>query len=93
MFKKMFLSNDIEAVSEFKVLRNKLKRELTSWRKSTEQRILNSKNVNSFYKYVNGKLHSKPFPIRIKSCSGDYVDASTVAGMFNNYFSSVFVKK
>ena len=88
----MPLSNDIEAVSEFKALRNYLKRERRSWRKSKEQRILDFKTINRFYKYVTGKLHSKPSPIRIKCSFGDYVDASTAAGMLNDYFSSVFVK-
>ncbi|MCG8430678.1 MAG: hypothetical protein MJA29_05870, partial [Candidatus Omnitrophica bacterium] len=60
--------------------------------KDHENKILKNANINSFYSYVNSKLISKnAIPPLIKD-GQKYENPETKANLFQNHFSSVFIK-
>jgi hypothetical protein len=58
---------------------------------SREERIINSNNIDSFYKYVNKNLSRQSGVGPLKDDSGQLItDDYERANLLNNYFASVF---
>ena len=90
LYRKLKTNKNLK--TEYRKLSKKYDQAVSLWYDAIENRICQSKNQNSFFKYANKKMKSFPSIPPVVSATGDMeTDDTKKADIFNETFHAVFI--